>query len=236
MDDLFSTIEVINKDEFFRNIDDYSDNNTKFVELGNKIMVISRTHQAEVNNMLDGNKQTHNVSIAIASAITAYARIHMSQFKNNSDYKLFYTDTNSIYIDKPLPEDLINSKVLGLMKLENILKKAIFLAPKLYCLLTNKNNVIHKVKGLSHNIDLNLNDFEQLLNKDSFIQKIQTKWRKFLSDGHIKVLDELYTIKITENKRKLIYENGKLSKTIPYIINSDKEITKKKTKKQNKTP
>ena len=228
MDDLFSTIEVINKDEFFRNIDDYSDNNTKFVELGNKIMVISRTHQAEVNNMLDGNKQTHNVSIAIASAITAYARIHMSWFKNNPDFNLYYTDTDSAYIDKPLPESMVNSKILGKMKLENIIKKAIFLAPKLYCLLTKDDKFIHKVKGLNHNIDLNINDFEQLLYKDSFIEKSQIKWRKNLSEGHIKVLNELYTIKITDNKRKLIYDkNNKLIGTTPYIINKDKEIINK---------
>jgi len=50
----------------------------------------------------------------------------MSQFKNNSNYNLFYSDTDSIYIDKPLNKTLVNSKVLGLMKLENILNKAIF--------------------------------------------------------------------------------------------------------------
>jgi hypothetical protein len=52
-----------------------------------------------------------------------------------------------------------------------------------------------------------MTDFESLLYKDSFIQKHQIKWRKSLSDGHVKVLDELYTIKITDNKRKLIYED-----------------------------
>jgi hypothetical protein len=63
--------------------------------------------------MLYGNLETHNVSIGIASAITAYARIHMSQFKNNPDYNLYYTDTDSVYIDKPLADNLIDNKVLG---------------------------------------------------------------------------------------------------------------------------
>jgi len=130
-----------------------------------------RTHQKDVNTLLDGYKETHNVSIAIASAITAYARIHMSQFKNNSEYNLYYSDTDSAYIDKPLSGDLVNSKVLGLMKLENIIEKAIFLAPKVYCLLTQNDEFIHKVKGLSHDINLSLKDFEQLLYKDSFIEK-----------------------------------------------------------------
>jgi DNA polymerase elongation subunit (family B) len=125
--------------------------------------------------LLDGHKETHNVSIAIASAITAYARIHMSQFKNNSDYNLYYTDTDSIYIDKPLPVDLVNDKILGKMKLENILKKAIFLAPKVYYLETEDGKVIYKVKGLSHNINLTLDDFTNLLYKDTILQKSQIK-------------------------------------------------------------
>jgi len=83
--------------------------------------------------------------------------------------------TDSAYINKPLPSEMVNSKILGKMKLENVLTDAIFLAPKVYCLLTEDGKVIHKVKGLNHNIDLNLNDFEQLLYKDSFIQKLQTK-------------------------------------------------------------
>jgi DNA polymerase elongation subunit (family B) len=125
--------------------------------------------------MLDGFKETHNVSIPIASAITAYARIHMSQFKNNPDFKLFYSDTDSIYIDKPLSNDLVSSTILGKMKLEYIIKKAIFLTPKVYFLLTEDNKIIYKVKGLSHDIELTMKDFENLLIKNTFIKKTQTK-------------------------------------------------------------
>ena len=45
------------------------------------------------------------------------------------------------------------------MKLENVLTKAIFLAPKVYYLETENGKVIYKVKGLSHDVELNLNDF-----------------------------------------------------------------------------
>jgi hypothetical protein len=82
-----------------------------------------------------------NINIAIASAITSYSRIHMSQFKNNSNYRLFYTDTDSIYINKPLSDDLVNSNELGQLKLEIIVDKAIFLCPKVYCLLSNNENI-----------------------------------------------------------------------------------------------
>jgi hypothetical protein len=41
------------------------------------------------------------------------------------------------------------------------------------------------------------------------------------------VLNEVYTLQVTSNKRKLIYENNKLIGTVPYIINSNKEILNK---------
>jgi hypothetical protein len=45
------------------------------------------------------------------------------------------------------------------MKLENTLKKAIFISPKVYSLETTNDNIIFKVKGLSHKVELILEDF-----------------------------------------------------------------------------
>jgi hypothetical protein len=138
-------------------------------------MIIYRSEQADINTMVDGNSETHNVSVAVASAITAYARIHMSQFKNNPDFTLYYTDTDSIYINKALPDYMISNTILGQMKLENVLTKAIFLAPKMYYLETIDGKVIYKVKGLSHDIEITRKDFENLLIKESILQKFQNK-------------------------------------------------------------
>jgi len=42
------------------------------------------------------------------------------------------------------------------------------------------------------------------------------------------ILNEVYTLQVTNNKRKLIYdENNKLIGSIPYLINNDKEIINK---------
>jgi DNA polymerase elongation subunit (family B) len=83
----------------------------------------------------------------------------MSQFKNNPKINLYYTDTDSIYTDSELEKYFISEKILGKLKLENICKKAIFLTPKVYCLLTESNETIYKVKGLSHEIELTMVDF-----------------------------------------------------------------------------
>lgn len=90
----------------------------------------------------------------------------MSQFKNNSEFNLYYTDTDSIFIDRPLPEVLV-TEGLGMMKLEYILKDSIFLAPKVYCGITSEGNKICKVKGFSETKNLNFSDFENLLIKDA---------------------------------------------------------------------
>lgn len=50
-----------------------------------------------------------------------------------------------------------------------------------------------------------MKDFEQLLYKDVFITKSQTKWMRNLNEGEIKLLDQVYTLKVTDNKRKLLY-------------------------------
>jgi DNA polymerase elongation subunit (family B) len=99
----------------------------------------------------------------------------MSQFKNNPNFKLYYTDTDSIYTDSELPADLISDTVLGKLKLENICKKVIFLAPKMYYLETIEGKIIYKVKGLKHEVDLTRDDFNNLLIKQSILEKNQTK-------------------------------------------------------------
>jgi hypothetical protein len=101
----------------------------------------------------------------------------MSQFKNNPKIILYYSDTDSIYIDEDseLDSSFIDSKVLGKLKLENIVNKAYFLSPKMYYLETIDGKIIYKVKGLSHDIELTKDDFEQLLFKESLLKKFQNK-------------------------------------------------------------
>jgi hypothetical protein len=45
-----------------------------------------------------------------------------------------------------------------------------------------------------------MKDFEFLLNKDALLQKQQTKWIRNLSKGHISLLEQVYTLKVTDNK------------------------------------
>ena len=188
MDDSFSDITIFDELKVLKKfLENHSDDVINMIDFNNtKVLIQHRSEIKDQNTELFGTLETHNTSIAIASAITAYARIHMSQFKNNPNFILYYSDTDSIYIDRPLPKHLVNSKVLGLMKLENILNKGIFLAPKMYYLETEDDKIIYKVIGLKHEVELNKTDFESLLIKQSYLEKSQIKWIKNFENASLR--------------------------------------------------
>jgi hypothetical protein len=100
-----------------------------FIEFdSNKYLFVGNT-LADVLN--EDNYHGFDVNIAIASTITAGARIFMSAFKNNPLYNLFYSDTDSIVIDRLLNARLVGA-ALGLLKLEHTITRAVFLARKVY--------------------------------------------------------------------------------------------------------
>ena len=146
----------------------------------------------------------------------------------NNGYILYYMDTDSFVVNKPLPDWMVSNNQLGKLKLEHgRIKEGAFFAPKVYALKTFDGNEIIKVKGLSHNTiknDLNFETMKSLLNKDKSLILNQIKSYRDFSSSTINLLDQTYELIPTENKRELIYENNLLIKTKPYIIGPDKTI------------
>ena len=97
-----------------------------------------------------------DVSIAIASTVTSGARILMSGVKNHPDFDLYYTDTDSIITNNPLPSDLVGNQ-LGQFKLEYEINEAVFLAPKVYGFTTTSGQEIIKIKGVTKEVNLKMN-------------------------------------------------------------------------------
>lgn len=156
-----------------------------------------------------------NISIPIATMVTAYARIHMTKFKNIEDLKILYTDTDSIFFNKPLDSKIIG-KELGKMKLENIFKEFVCISPKVYGGITDNNEYI-KIKGVKNPI--NFYQLKALLYKNTKLEIKQDKWYKNITDGNIFIKNEIYTLMITDNKRNNIYDqNGKFIDTKPIIL------------------
>jgi DNA polymerase type B, organellar and viral len=164
-----------------------------------------------------------DVNVAIASAITAGARSLMSAFKNNPNFNLYYSDTDSIVIDRSLStvqgfEDTVGPEI-GQMKLEYIIKRAVFLAPKVYGLITNEGHEIIKIKGLTKDkiADLHIEDLEKLLVKDEKLRLSHRKFQRKLEAGSVSMKQLIYTLRVTSNKRNVIYdENGIFIATKPF--------------------
>jgi hypothetical protein len=115
------------------------------------------------------------ISTPIAMFTTAYARMLMADYKIKYANNLYYSDTDSLILDCPLPGDMVG-KELGQFKLEYKVKEGIFLAPKTYAIITEEGEVIIKVKGLKQpNLKVTFDQLKSLLNKDSSLKLSQDK-------------------------------------------------------------
>ena len=179
-----------------------------YLQIENNFIIVRDTY-ADVK--YDEDKELFHgmdINIAIASAITVGGRVHMSIIKNNPEFNLYYSDTDSWVVDKELPSYMVG-KELGQVKLEHTITRAVFLAPKVYGFITVDDQEIIKAKGITHDVaeGLTINDLEQLLIKDSKKEFNQDKWYKKVFEGEITVTDVIYTLKSTANKRSAIYIN-----------------------------
>ena len=223
MKDIITIMQILenitpeDKDNINSILDIYSSNIIDIIDLENHTLLIRKSENNLNYNKIDDYYHGSEVNVAIASAITAEARIFMSQFKNDPNFKLYYSDTDSIFTNKPLPESMVGT-ALGQLKLEYTIKKAVFLAPKVYALITEDGKEIIKVKGLTNELisKLTFSDLEALLAKDSSKEFTQEKWFKSVIKGEITTNDMIYTLKSTSNKRMHIYENGIFNNTKPY--------------------
>jgi DNA polymerase family B len=201
--EVFTITNDVEQIEFDEMIDALGIEIQDLIKFDNNYIVITKNfvnlYYNEKLDMFHGSE----VNVAIASAITAEARIFMSQFKNNPNFKLYYSDTDSIVTNKPLPDYLVG-KELGQLKLEYVINKAVFLAPKVYGFITDTGEEIIKVKGLNKDIinKLGFKDLEALLIKDSSRIFTQEKWFKSIIEGNISIHDMIYTLKINSNKRQ----------------------------------
>lgn len=219
----FESHEVVSEERALEieNRDDYIV--TDITPLENDKTWISFISKTKKYEDLEGNV---NVSVPIALAISAYGRIHMSTFKTLKGVVLYYMDTDSADLDKPLESHLVGKK-LGQLKLEHVAKEAVYIAPKVYGCIVEKESdgckeVCEIVKAKGYKEKLTYKELSSLLIKDSFLKKGHDKWYKSYTNGEISVKDEIYSLMVTSNKRKLIYNSeGVLFDTTPLVLNEE---------------
>lgn len=76
-----------------------------------------------------------------------------------------------------------------------------------------------KIKGSKSTFGLKFENLEELLYRESVLKIAQEKWYRSFTNSTINIRKTLYTLKVTENKRALIYTNGKFVYTKPFVLN-----------------
>jgi hypothetical protein len=160
-----------------------------------------------------------NVSVHIASAITAYARIYMHKIKKEYQDSLYYSDTDSLIVDKEIDRELVSLDKIGLFKLENQVKRGIFISPKLYY-LELENSVVKKSKGLDAAL-LSYKDFLCLYKEKPIQVKVSNNFIRDLKTYTINTSEqEIEVTGYLVKREKIFDQNGKWIETKPLLIDS----------------
>nr|QWO71369.1 DNA polymerase [Termitomyces sp. T123] len=178
-----------------------------------------------------------DVSIVVASFVTAYARIYMHNIKLailKVGGKIYYSDTDSIVTDLTLERlneelpDKIGNK-LGQLKLEYLVEEAYFISNKTYFLFTYDGQEIKKAKGISPE-SLSKSDFEAMYLKSQSVQGKKTSSNISYNKGSVLLQTKEITIDWNSfKKREKIFESNLWLDTRPlYIDTLTKSITKYK--------
>jgi DNA polymerase type B, organellar and viral len=173
----------------------YIDNDIKdTIDFGNGKELVSylpkKSLEKDASCMLIDEKVSEKsmlINVAIAAATTGLSRIYMSLFKINPKIKLYYSDTDSAFIDGNLEDiypELVGTE-LGQLKPEYELDDAVFLAPKVYGGITSDGKSMVKAKGVKNIIPFD--ELKTLLNKGVKLQIPSEKRYRNLGAGNIQV-------------------------------------------------
>lgn len=156
-------------------------------------------------------------NVAIAAAVTSYARIAMIPIK--IDPNTLYTDTDSAFTSKPINPDLLGIE-LGQYKDElkgQVIAEAYFLGQKKYgyYIIDNEGNQkeFSVFSGVPRN-SLSFEDIKNISQGKTIIKYIPNKFFKSFIDLNITIKDTKLTIKNTNTKELInnIYLPPKINK------------------------
>jgi len=183
------------------------------LDLGSKILVTYSESSVE---------RDPNVSVGVAAAIASWSRIQMTHYIMKYGDSICYIDTDGIKTTSMIDPSEVGTK-LGMMKYEGTLKEAVFIAPKVYGGISENLEMTVKVKGLKNPITYW--KLKLLLYMDK-LEISQDKWVREWNKGSISILNQIYTLSATENKRHIIRDScGKIVATRPFELLNGLKVT-----------
>jgi hypothetical protein len=166
-----------------------------------------------------------NVSVPISSAIAAWSRIEMTKYVMDNSDTICCIDTDGIKLTNTLDPKHVGP-ALGLMKLEDVFKEAVFIAPKVYGGITDNNEDITKARGVKK-WKICYWDLKKMLHLDHIIIT-QEKFFRSITQSTIEVKEQIFRLAATSNKRELIYNTiGMFVDTRPYEVLNGLKVDRK---------
>lgn len=187
------------------------------VEIGNDLtlLLVHNNLEFDIINKLnieldmDLFKQTQNkvkTNVAIASAITAYARMVMMIYKTLPGITVYYTNTDSIFTDKSIPSEYVGLEI-GQLKDEldgGYIKEAYFFGIKQYAYIDHENNIKSVFSGIPRNC-LTWEEVKLIALKNMVSKIVPDQFYKSLNKMEISIKPK--TINILFNSDKLLEGN-----------------------------
>ncbi len=155
-------------------------------------------------------------SVPIAAAITARARMELSELLIDEKLDILYIDTDSFKCKQKIIElekyKYLDHNELGALKYEGTFKESIFLLPKVYGgLYKESGEELVKVKGFKDKVEFN--QLKEILFKNQSLKLTHDKWYRDIMKSEIKIMRSSYELSLNDNKRLI---DLKTFKTRPY--------------------
>nr|QWO71376.1 DNA polymerase [Calocybe gangraenosa] len=213
--------DILNKNKFLMTYDPFISKKI-CKEHGLDIMkVLEKEHKKNIENNIDLFK---DVSIPIAAFVTSYAKIYINKIKLEiieNGGTIYYSDTDSIVLDKKFLNPNWISDEIGQFKLEYQIKEAFFISNKTYCLILINGETIIKTKGVINN-SITVEDFKSMYLSNKNITA--TKYNSIINFPKAYVLIEKKKVTLNYNsytkRNKIFNKEGLWIDTKPLNINN----------------
>jgi hypothetical protein len=197
---------------------------------GYSVLICENNLDFEVINSLNLKAKTdiHTFSkssysnVAIASAITSYAQMTMMDYKNHPDFDVYYTDTDSLFTNRPIPSHLVG-KELGRMKNETLDKygvesiaEATFVGLKKYGLrvIDNEGNIKDSSTFAGVPKDtLTFDEVNSIHNGIPLVRKLKDRFNKSFNSLSIKTQSNV-KLEVSNKRDKELINNVYIPKTV----------------------
>nr|YP_010254605.1 DNA polymerase [Ganoderma sichuanense]QUA00738.1 DNA polymerase [Ganoderma sichuanense] len=224
-----------------KNIIPINNTHTLLLTMGNLSNKIASKLNLQIVEGSPKFKSPVKSNVAIASAITAWARIEMIKYK--LDPYVIYSDTDSILTLGKISDHLLGTS-LGLMKDEmngKIIKELFVLGIKQYGFWYYDDNGTRVEKSVwaGYTRDgLSFNDIKELAAGNKLTRVVKSRFYRSINELSIRIKDITLTIQATPHKKlidnvyqpihinKLTYEDSFFKKILGYVTRISKLVKK----------